>query len=88
MVQTLYLFLQECCKFESNRTSDWLNSSIWFSQLEVVFPSNACVKNRKINAGIPYFLLFQNVFNPLLSDKFLDWSKLKAFADDKIIVTE
>ena len=27
-------------------------------------------------------------FNPLPNDKFLDWSKLKALADDKIIVTE
>ena len=27
-------------------------------------------------------------FNPLLNDKILDWSKLKAFADDKIDVTE
>ena len=25
--------------------------------------------------------------NPLPDDKFLDWSKLKAFADDKINVT-
>ena len=28
------------------------------------------------------------VFNPLPNDKILDWSKLKAFADDKINVTE
>ena len=26
-------------------------------------------------------------FNPLPNDKFLDWSKLKAFADDEINVT-
>ena len=28
------------------------------------------------------------VFNPLPKDKFLDWSKFKAFTDDKIKVTE
>ena len=28
------------------------------------------------------------LFNPLLNDKFLDWSKLKAFADDKINSTD
>ena len=26
-------------------------------------------------------------FNPLPNDKFLDWSELKVFADDKINVT-
>ena len=29
----------------------------------------------------------QNVLNSLTNDKFLDWFKLKAFADDKIDVT-
>ena len=27
------------------------------------------------------------LFNPFQNDKFLDWSKLKGFADDKINVT-
>ena len=27
-------------------------------------------------------------FNPLPNDKFLDWSKFKAFADNKIITTQ
>ena len=27
------------------------------------------------------------MFNPLPNDKYLDWSKLEAFADDKINVT-
>ena len=30
----------------------------------------------------------KNMFNPLLDDKISDWSKLKAFADDKLNVTE
>ena len=38
------------------------------------------------------FSYSQNFFypslNPLPSDKFLDWSKFKAFADDKIILTQ
>ena len=29
-----------------------------------------------------------NILNPLPDDKFLDWSKLKAFADEKINVTQ
>ena len=30
----------------------------------------------------------KSVLNPLQDDKILDWSKLKAFADDKINVAE
>ena len=37
------------------------------------------------HAGHPLTL---NNINSLPNDKFLDWSKLKAFADDKINVTE
>ena len=33
-------------------------------------------------------MLSWNSFNPFPNDKFLDWSKLKAFVDDKIDVTE
>ena len=34
-------------------------------------------------------LVFQLInLNPLQNDKILDWSKLKAFADDKINVAE
>ena len=33
-------------------------------------------------------MLSEIAFNPFRHDKFLDWSKLKAFADDKINVTE
>ena len=33
-------------------------------------------------------LLFDKEFNSLPNNKILDWSKLKAFADDKINVTE
>ena len=33
-------------------------------------------------------LLFALLFNPLPNDKMLDWSRLKAFADDKINVTQ
>ena len=31
---------------------------------------------------------YSRYFNSLPNDKFLDWSKFKAFADDKINVTE
>ena len=34
------------------------------------------------------FSFFHNVFNPLPDNKILDWSKLKAFADDKLNVTQ
>ena len=38
--------------------------------------------------GIPYsYSEYLQVFKTLLNDKILDWSKLKAFADDKIYVT-
>ena len=50
------------------------------------------------NAGNQHFLLFprcffpyhtqKSSFNPLQNDKFLNWSKLKALADNKINVTE
>ena len=30
----------------------------------------------------------ENLINPLTNNKFLDWSKLKVFADDEIKVTE
>ena len=32
--------------------------------------------------------MFFTLFNSLLNDKFLDWSRLKAFANDKINVTK
>ena len=35
-----------------------------------------------------YFDGFLHLFNPFPNGKLLDWSKLKAFADDKINVTE
>ena len=39
---------------------------------------------RKENAGNQHFLFF----NSLLNNKILDWSKLEAFADDKINVNQ
>ena len=35
-----------------------------------------------------FLLLYGKFVNPLPYDKILDWSKFKAFADDKIYVTE
>ena len=46
------------------------------------------------NAGYQHFLLFPQCFQQpyytgsLPNDKFLDWAKLKVFADDKINMTE
>ena len=40
------------------------------------------------NAGDQHFLLFPQFFNSLPHNKILDWSKLKAFADDKLNATE
>ena len=34
------------------------------------------------------WLVLQNGFNSLPNDKILDWSKFKAFADDKMIETQ
>ena len=38
-----------------------------------------------MNQALQIFFLFFH-FNPLPDDKILDWSKLKAYADDKIKV--
>ena len=38
--------------------------------------------------GFGFFWVFLSTFDFLQNDKILDWSKLKAFADDKIYVTE
>ena len=35
-----------------------------------------------------FCLLHKLIINPLPNDKILDWSKLKAFADKKITVTQ
>ena len=50
----------------------------------------ANIFGRSLDSGaiinVPWFR--KKVLNPLPNDNFLDWSKLKAFADDKKIVTK
>ena len=38
--------------------------------------------------GLQQYLPYQNMFNSLPNNKFLDWSKLKAFVDDRTKLTE
>ena len=44
--------------------------------------------NISFDRSISDVLLIEYCVKSLLNDKILDWSKLKAFADDKIIVDE
>ena len=43
------------------------------------------VQNRNASQ---YFKIVESLFNSLPNDKFLDWSKLKGLADDKLNVAE
>ena len=46
-------------------------------------------KSRKLGRPTQHFLLFStSLINTLPHNKILDWSKLKAFADDKLNATE
>ena len=45
-------------------------------------------KDNKKKSGNGCDITKHTLFNPLPNNNFLDWSKLKAFADDKLKVTE
>ena len=56
--------------------------------MELALESALNTDRKGENNSSQHFLIFHNAVNPLPDDKVLGWSKLKAFADDKIKVTE
>ena len=67
----------------SIRTECFIPSLTRVSQVNVV-----CFVFTAVLLPLLTLKFFRNSIDPLPNDKILDWSKFKAFADDKMIVTQ
>ena len=65
-----------------------LKSQVCFSLLSSESKHKKYEKKKKLTLYQTTNQATNQTFNSLLNDKFLDWTELKAFADDKITVTE
>ena len=67
-----------------------MDTSYIYTHVHKVIEGHVCQGNLKNQFGVYQQFRCKPVlyFNPFPDDKILDWSKLKAFADDKLSVTK